>query len=183
MTDGWLYTPTCVTIRRMKADIKKELIETEKDLALEALREAERVLDKRHREASERVNVEYSRAPLGVDLYLIQLELYNPDNSIDLTDLSNNILRDRLSRLESELKVFSEKLGRERVYMTPEAKDALEDWKRGREQMLQDRADRVTQLSADLGYEVEWIEKAPYRNRRSTVVILIEDLEAIAQKI
>lgn len=167
----------------MRSDVKKELIETEMRLIFEAVVEGETVIKKRIQESADRMGVAPSRVPSGVDLHQIQTELYNEDNAINLTLLTDTIVRDRLNRLTVDLKLHKEKLGREVIYMTPETKAGIEEWKA---QQARDRAshdDRVVQLSADLGYPVEWLNNTGYRNRKDMVTILIGDLEEIAEKI
>jgi len=159
----------------MRADVKKELIQTEMRIVLEAVTEAEAVRQR----VFTRVGVSDSRLPAGVELQQIQRELYNEDNGIVMTDLNDTTVRDRLNRLIKDFKLFSEKRGRERIYMTPETSFARADWMEQQAQKKVDREDRVAQLSADLGYEVRWES----RYRSETVVIKIDDLEAIAQKI
>lgn len=168
----------------MKADVKRELIETQKRLTLEAVYEAEQVRNEKLHESAAQAGLPLSRSPLGVDLFQIQSELYNPDNGIDLTDLSDTIVRDRLKRLEDDFKLSSRKTGRERVYITPETKAAAEDWKKQRNQETQDRKNRVLELSNDLGYTVEWLINAGYHRKRATAVVMqIDDLEALARHI
>lgn len=163
----------------MKADVQRERIQTEMDRVLEAVTEAEAARVK----IRERAGQATAYAPSGVDLHQIQLELYNVDNGILLTSLTDTIVRDRLNRLIVEVKLFTMKTGRERIYMTPDTYLARESYIKGLAQKKTDREDRVTQLAADLGYPVNWYLNAPFRSRHETVVINIEDLEAIAQKI
>ncbi len=85
----------------MRADVKKEQIQRDMKLVLEAVIETEK-------QRNDRIT-SVDRAPLGVNLYQIQVELYNEDNGIDLTDLPDTIVRDRLIRLEVDSKLSSER--------------------------------------------------------------------------
>lgn len=161
----------------MKADVRREQISTEKDRVLDALLEAEKV----RREISDRAGM--SGVITGVDLQQIQRELFNPDNSILLTDIGDTIVRDRLSRLIEDGLIFTKKMGRERIYMSPRTVEELDVRDQELDQKRQDRQDRLHQLSEDLGYEVEWLTNAKYFNRQNKVAIMIEDLEAIAENL
>lgn len=162
----------------MRVEQKRELIVTEMDRVLEAVYEAVRARVK-HQEKWSRGN----HSPSGVDLQQIQRELYNPDNGIVLTELTDTIVRDRLNRLIEIFKLTSQKMGREVVYFTPEVAAAREEWKQERIAAKKAEEDRVENLSKDLGYKVEWYSKAGYNRRQEKVCILIEDLEAIADKL
>lgn len=161
----------------MRSDVRQELIQNQMEVVLEAVKAAE----KSRREIMKRAGRDVS--PSGVDLRHIQYELYNEDNSVTLTVLEDTIARDRLNRLLLEGKLFREKLGREVIYFTPETWDARQDYKKALAQKKIDREDRVEKLSADLGCPVNWYINAPFRSRQETVVISIEDLEAIARHI
>ncbi len=167
----------------MRSDVKKELIETEMKVVFYAVVAAEGVIRKRLQESADRMGVDPSRVPSGVDLHQIQSELYNPDNGIVLTDLTDTIVRDRLNRLIVDLKLHRWKTGREVIYMTPQTKAAIEDWKTQQAQVRADHEERVVQLSADLGYEVQWFNNTGYRRRKDMVTLLVGDLEEIAEKI
>ncbi len=162
----------------MRSDVHKELIQIEMDTVLEAVTEAE-AGRRRMYERTSTIN----RAPSGVDLRQIQRELYNEDNAIVLTALTDTIVRDRLNRLIEGVRLFKEKMGREVIYMTPDTYLAIKDYKESLVQRKIDREDRVEQLAAGLGYPVNWYINAPFRSRQDTVVMKIDDLEAIAQKI
>ncbi len=161
----------------MRIDVKRELISTEVDRVLDALIEAEKV----RRKIFE--NSGMSKVIIGVDLRQIQMELFNEDNSIPMTDLSDTIVRDRLNRLESSALISSKKMGREKIYMSPRTVRELEEQAQQRDQDRQDRAKRLSELSSDLGYPIEWVSNSSYRNRENKVVILVDDLEAIARHI
>lgn len=167
----------------MRSDVQKELIQDQMKVVFYAVVAAERVIRKRLQDSADLMGVEVSRVPSGVDLHQIQMELYNEDNSITLTDLSDTILRDRLNRLIVDLKLHRQKLGREVIYMTPQTKAGIEEWKAQKSRDRASHDERVVQLSADLGYPVEWLNNTGYRNRKEMVTILVEDLEAIAEKI